>query len=105
MAQTMSQRGEAAGQMNSALDQWDEEGGAPAMPWPLRPDMDHLSDMERRILESLGAALVGEWGSLQTDIQRAIFHRLASDTAHGGDELKAQVARFLHDHKSVYPAP
>lgn len=88
-----------ANQMATALARWDEEGGAPAVPWPLRRDLDHLPAMERRILESLGAALVGEWHNLPTDTQRAIFHRAATERAPDPEELKARIARFLHDHK------
>ena len=38
----------------------DEEGGAPALPWPLPYETGDLLDAERRVLECLGAALVSE---------------------------------------------
>ena len=44
----------------NALDRWDEEGGAPAVPWPLPYETGDLLDAERRVLECLGAALVSE---------------------------------------------
>jgi hypothetical protein len=47
-----------------ALDRWDEEGGAPAVPWPLPFGTGDLVDAERRVLECLGAALVTEWKGL-----------------------------------------
>jgi hypothetical protein len=44
-----------------ALDRWDEEGGAPAVSWPLPYEPSELLDAERRVLECLGAALVSEY--------------------------------------------
>jgi hypothetical protein len=44
----------------NALDRWDEEGGAPAVPWPLPYETGDLLDAERRVLECLGTALVSE---------------------------------------------
>ena len=44
----------------NALDRWDEEGGAPAVPWPLPYETGDLMGVERRVLECLGAALVSE---------------------------------------------
>ena len=37
----------------NALDRWDEEGGAPAVPWPLPYETSDLLDAERRVLECL----------------------------------------------------
>jgi hypothetical protein len=42
----------------NALDRWDEEGGAPAVSWPLPYEPSDLLDVERRVLECLGAALI-----------------------------------------------
>ena len=33
----------------NALDRWDEEGGAPAVPWPLPYETGDLLDAERRV--------------------------------------------------------
>jgi hypothetical protein len=41
----------------NALDRWDEEGGAPVVLWPLPYEPSDLLDVERRVLECLGAAL------------------------------------------------
>jgi hypothetical protein len=59
-----------------------------------------LDEHEERILMRLGAALLGEWTTLPTDLQRAIFVR-ASTLRGAVDEarIKAELARFLHDHK------
>lgn len=105
MAEKKSRRATDASQMSGALARWDEEGGAPSMVWSLRDDAGRLTDPERRILENLGAALVGEWSNLPTDIQKAIFRRATTDKAPDPKELKAQVARFLHDHKRDSAAP
>jgi hypothetical protein len=83
----------------NALDRWDEEGGAPALPWPLPYETGALLDAERRVLECLGAALVSEWNDLPTDVQRRLFKHAASGKSYDADLLKARIARFLHNHK------
>jgi hypothetical protein len=88
-------------EMATALDRWDEEGGAPAAAWPLPYKPGGLLDAERRVLECLGAALVGEWNSLPTDVQRRLFERAASGKLHDVAALKVRIARFLHNHKDA----
>jgi len=83
----------------NALDRWDEDGGAPAVSWPLPYETGDLLDAERRVLECLGAALVSEWNDLPTDVQRRLFEHAASGKSHDAAVLKAQIARFLHNHK------
>jgi hypothetical protein len=83
----------------NALDRWDEEGGAPAVPWPLPYEPGDLLEVERRVLECLGAALVSEWNGLPTDVQRRLFEHAASGKSYDAAQLKARIARFLHDHK------
>ena len=56
---------------------------------------------ERRVLECLGAALVIEWNDLPTDVQRRLFEHVASGKSHDADLLKARIARFLHDQKTI----
>jgi len=41
----------------NALDRWDKEGGAPVVSWPVPYEPSDLLDVERRVLECLGAAL------------------------------------------------
>src|SRR5271166_5019438 len=83
--------------MANALDRWDEEGGAPAQLWPLPYEAAALLDLERRVLECLGAAAVGEWNDLPTNVQRRLFERAAFGKSHDPAILKSQIARFLHD--------
>ena len=87
--------------MANALDRWDEEGGAPAVPWLLPYEPGDLLEVERRVLECLGAALVSEWNSLPTDVQRRLFEHAASGKSHDAALLKTRIARFLHDHKDA----
>jgi len=61
--------------MANALDRWDEEGGSPAVPWLLPYEPGDLLEVERRVLECLGAALVSEWNSLPTDAAQALRAR------------------------------
>jgi alkylhydroperoxidase family enzyme len=79
------------------LARWEGEGGALDRATQAG---DTLDEMELRILTRLGAALLGEWTNLPTDLQRAIFTR-ASMPRGSGDEahIKTEIARFLHDHK------
>jgi hypothetical protein len=88
-------------EMATALDRWDEEGGAQDVAWPLPYEVSDLRDVERRVLECLGAALVSEWNDLPTDVQRRLFEHAASDKSHDATLLKTQIARFLHDHKDA----
>ena len=88
----------------NALDRWDEEGGEPAVPWPLPYETGDLLDAERRVLECLGAALVSEWNDLPTDVQRRLFEHAASGKSHDAALLKARIARFLHNHKDDWAA-
>jgi hypothetical protein len=85
----------------NGLDRWDEEGGAPATLWPLPYETSDLLDVERRVLECLGAALVSEWNGLPTDVQRRLFEHAASGKSHDAALLKTRIARFLHDHKDA----
>ena len=60
-----------------------------------------VAETEERILRCLGAAVIMQWNTIPTKLQRELF-----DTAGSmGDVLKsaalrAQIARFLHRHKN-----
>lgn len=87
---------------NDALDRWDDEGGATAKldPNALAADLKSLSQSEREVLQCLGAAVVIEWTKLPTDVQSALFKRAsAKNGTSGAAEVRARIARFLHDHK------
>jgi len=59
-----------------------------------------VSEIEEHILRCLGAAVIMQWKTIPTKVQRELF-----DTAGSlGDvlqtaALRGQIARFLHDHK------
>src|SRR5579872_7275565 len=60
-----------------------------------------LAAEEEHVLRCLGAALIMQWNSLPTTLQREIFDTAGSvgkllETA----ELRGQIARFLHKHKN-----
>ena len=90
--------------MADALDRWDEEAGAPAVLWPLPYEPSGLLDVERRVRECLGAALVSEWNDLPTDLQRRLFEHAASGKSYAAALLKARIAGFLHNHKDDWAA-
>jgi len=69
--------------------------------WPLPYETGDLLDVERRVLECLGAALVSEWNGLPTDVQRRLFEHAASGASRDAAQLKSRIARFLHDHKDA----
>jgi hypothetical protein len=64
------------------------------------------AETEEHILRCLGAAVIMQWNTIPTKLQRELF-----DTAGSmGDVLKsaglrAQIARFLHRQKDEYAAP
>jgi hypothetical protein len=65
-----------------------------------RLDNNAVAEIEEHILRCLGAAVIMQWNTIPTKLQRELF-----DTAGSlGDVLKTaalrgQIARFLHDHK------
>ena len=91
----------------NALDRWDEDGGAAATVWPLPYETGDLLDVERRVLECLGAALVSEWNGLPTDLQRRLFEHAASgasrDTAQFCTIIKTLPTRAKLVHFPVIP--
>jgi hypothetical protein len=65
-----------------------------------RLDSDAVAEIEGHILRCLGAAVIMQWNTISTKLQRELF-----DTAGSlGDvlqtaALRGQIARFLHGHK------
>ena len=65
-----------------------------------------VAQIEEHILRCLGAAVIMQWNTIPTKLQRELF-----DTAGSlGDVLKTaalrgQIARFLHDHKDEANPP
>jgi len=86
-----------------AISRWENEGGAPKSSAQERREQSAvLAADEERILRSLGAAVITQWGDLPREIQRALFEDAVSiseprETA----ALKARIARFLHAHKNA----
>jgi hypothetical protein len=64
------------------------------------PAPDGIFGKDRHILRCLGAAVIMQWNTIPTKLQRELF-----DTAGSlGDvlqtaALRGQIARFLHEHK------
>ena len=80
-----------------ALARWEGEGGALGLS---KVPVDTLDDLELRILNRLGAAVLSEWNNISTDLQRTLFQRASTPHCSGeGARLKAEIARFLHAHK------
>ena len=65
-----------------------------------------LAEDEEHVLRYLGAAVIMQWNTLPTRLQKELFDSASSV---GGllqtGELKGQIARFLHNHKDDEAAP
>jgi len=65
-----------------------------------------VAEIEEHILRCLGAAVIMQWKTIPTKLQRELF-----DTAGSLGEvlktaaLRGQIARFLHDHKDEESPP
>jgi hypothetical protein len=64
-----------------------------------------LANEEEHVLRCLGAALIMQWNTLPTKLQRELFDNASImgellDTA----SLRGQIARFLHKHKNGGPS-
>jgi hypothetical protein len=80
---------------------WEDEGGAQkplvSQAGDRRAD---LAEEDERMLRRLGAAVILQWSSLPSHIQRRLFARaLTIDAEHPVIPLNEQIARFLHLHK------
>jgi len=84
-----------------ALADWEDEGGAQTP--TVSPAGDRHTDLaeeHERMLRRLGAAVILQWNSLPSHIQRRLFARaLTVDAEHPVIPLNEQIARFLHLHK------
>lgn len=73
---------------------------ARAAPTPTRSGNVALAEDEERILRALGAALIMQWNTLPTKLQRELFDNAGSmGELVSTPALRAQIARFLHKHK------
>jgi hypothetical protein len=54
---------------------------------------------EEKILRCLGAAVILNWNTIPTKLQRALFESASSIQGARTAPLKDVLARFLHDHK------
>jgi hypothetical protein len=60
-----------------------------------------LAGEEEHVLRCLGAALIMQWSSLPTTLQREIFDTAGSvGKLLETEALRGQIARFLHKHKN-----
>ena len=57
-------------------------------------DSSAVADVEEYILRCLGAAVIMQWNTIPTKLQRELF-----DTAGSLGDVPRTAARFLHDHK------
>jgi hypothetical protein len=59
-----------------------------------------LAEDEEQVLRCLGAAVIMQWNTLPTKLQKELFDDASSvGDLLKTDALKGQIARFLHNHK------
>ena len=59
-----------------------------------------LGEVEERILQRIGAAVIVQWNDRPTEIQRQLFQNAVSmGEPLNASRLKEEIARFLHNHK------
>jgi len=84
------------------IERWDNEGGAPLQKASKATTeaIVKLTNLQRRILQRLGLAVVVGWNGLPTEVQKTLF-RTASTQGLLQDrhDLPEDIARFLHQHK------
>ena len=83
-------------------EQWlsDNHNKTVQAPGPNVADGNTLAETEEHVLRCLGAALIMQWNTLPTKLQRELFDNAGTmgellNTA----SLRGQIARFLHKHK------
>ena len=65
-----------------------------------RGDHPTLAEEEERTLRCLGAAVIMQWNTLPTKLQKELFDNASSmGDLLQTDALKGQIAQFLHQHK------
>jgi hypothetical protein len=69
-------------------------------------DGEAVAEVEERILRCLGAAVIMQWNTIPTKLQRELFDTAGSlgDVLQTG-ALRGQIARFLHRHKDEAEQP
>src|SRR4029079_16652613 len=75
---------------------FDMQDGAAGKPL----DQNTVPEIEEHILRCLGAAVIMQWNTIPTKLQRELFDTAGSmgDVLNSA-ALRAQIARFLHQHK------
>ncbi|MEJ0075015.1 MAG: hypothetical protein WDO17_06145 [Alphaproteobacteria bacterium] len=68
-------------------------------PFQRRRDPDAAHAEQENILRCLGAAVILNWNTIPTKLQRAVFEAASSIQDRGQAPLKEALAQFLHDHK------
>jgi len=63
-------------------------------------DRNTVAEIEEHILRCLGAAVILQWNTIPTKLQRELFDTAGSlGDVTRATKLRGQIARFLHDHK------
>ena len=65
-----------------------------------RLDENAVAEIEEHILRCLGAAVIMQWNTIPTKLQRELFDTAGSlGEVQQTSVLRGQIARFLHNHK------
>jgi hypothetical protein len=93
---------------NSQLASAENEGGASSRAASRHNDDERafLAEVEKHVLQCLGAAVIVQWNDLPSRLQRQLFANAASvGKPRHAAQLKEQIARFLHKHKDDIREP
>jgi hypothetical protein len=98
-----------ANNLDKTVRRTDNDEGADPMLAPTAKgggDGAILAEDEEQVLRRLGAAVIMQWNTLPTKLQKELFDGACSvgDLPQAG-AVKAQIARFLHNHKDDDAAP
>jgi hypothetical protein len=88
----------------NALDRWDQEGGAPAVPLPLPYEPGDLLEVEGRVLECLGAALRPRLAGEHPFYHVALSRRETGEVSRRRFPYLQQLVRILRQFESALDA-
>jgi len=101
MAKEKGRRLTSGEEMATALDRWDEEGGAQDVAWPLPYEASDLRDVEVESWNVWVPPLSANGMICLLTSSAGSSGHAASGKSRDAAVLKTRIARFLHDHKGA----
>lgn len=84
-----------------SIDRWENEGGATVQSRTRAAEHldEEFSVAESRMLQRLGVAVLTQWNDMSVEAQRKLFRSASEHGISRNPDIRAQLARFLHDYK------